>query len=190
MTIRFCKEAVAYLKPIVKEDLAEECFTLSEESSFVHTFFNEDLILTFLVEDHQNDSFQYVQNRHISGEGLDEKQLLEIGIDNLYKLADAKELRFHTLTEGCFALILDGNFEASLIVLDDLWDYSLKEFVSNGYAVAIPARDILVFCDCNARNGIEKMKSIIEKVWEDGEHLLIDKILVRSEGKWSYLEYK
>ncbi len=31
------------------------------------------------------------------------------------------------------------------------------------------------------------MKSIIEKVGEDGDHLLIDKILVRSEGKWRYL---
>ncbi|MDZ5609392.1 DUF1444 family protein [Bacillus pseudomycoides] len=187
MTIQFCKEAVAYLKPIVKEDLDEECFTLSEENSFVHAYFNEDLIITFLVENDQNDYFQYVQNRHISEEGLDEEQLLEIGIDNLYKLADEKELRVHTLSEGCFALILDGSFEASLTVLDDLWDYSLKEFVSNGYAVAIPARDILVFCDCNASNGIEKMKSIIEKVWEDGDHLLIDKILVRSEGKWRYL---
>ncbi|EEM16268.1 MULTISPECIES: DUF1444 family protein [Bacillus] len=188
MTIRFCKEAVAYLKPIVKEDLEEECFTLSEENSFVHTFFNEDLMITFLVEDHQNDYFQYVQNKHISEEGLDEEQLVEIGINNLYKLADEKELRVHTLSEGCFALILDGNFEASLIVLDDLWEHSLKEFVSNGYAVAIPARDILVFCDCNASNGIEKMRGIIEKVWEDGDHLLIDKILVRSEGKWSYSE--
>lgn len=45
-----------------------------------------------------------------------------------------------------------------------------------------------VFCDCNASNGIEKMRGIIEKVWEDGDHLLIDKILVRSEGKWSYSE--
>lgn len=188
MIIRFCKEAVAYLKPIVKEDLDEECFTLSEENSFVHTFFNEDLIITFLVDDHQNNYFHYVQNRHILEEGLDEEQLLEIGVDNLYKLADEKELRVHTLSEGCFALILDGSFEASLIVLEDLWDYSLKEFVSNGYAVAIPAKDILVFCDCNASNGIAKMKGIIEKVWEDGDHLLIDKILVRSEGKWSYLE--
>lgn len=145
MTIRFCKEAVAYLKPIVKEDLEEECFILSEENSFVHTFFNEDLMITFLVEDHQNDYFQYVQNKHISEEGLDEEQLVEIGINNLYKLADEKELRVHTLSEGCFALILDGNFEASLIVLDDLWEHSLKEFVSNGYAVAIPARDILCF---------------------------------------------
>ncbi|PGE94311.1 hypothetical protein COF51_25010 [Bacillus pseudomycoides] len=188
MTIRFCKEAVAYLKPIVKEDLEEECFTLSEENSFVHTFFNEDLMITFLVKDHQNDYFQYVQNKHISEEGLDEEQLVEIGINNLYKLADEKELRVHRLSEGCFALILDGNFEASLIVLDDLWEHSLKEFVSNGYAVAIPARDILVFCDCNASNGIEKMRGIIEKVWEDGDHLLIDKILVRSEGKSSYSE--
>jgi len=187
MTIQFCKEAVAYLKPVVKENLDEKCFTLSEENSFVHTFFNEDLIITFLVDDYQNNYFHYVQHKHISGEGLDEEQLLEIGKDNLYKLADEKELRVHTLTEGCFALILDGNFEASLIVLDDLWDHSLKEFVSNGYAVAIPARDILVFCDCNAGNGIEKMKGIIEKVWEDGDHLLIDKILVRSEGKWGYL---
>ncbi|CAM4280018.1 hypothetical protein [Bacillus manliponensis] len=75
------------------------------------------------------------------------------------------------------------NFVISSIVLDDLWDYSLKEFVSNGYAVAIPARGILVFCDCNASNGIKKMRSIIEKIWKDSDHLLIDKILVSSEGE-------
>lgn len=153
----------------------------------VHTFFNEDLIITFLVEDYKNELFHYIQNRHITVEGLDEEQLLEIGINNLYKLADEKEFQVHTLTEECFALTLDGNFEASLIVLDDLWDYSLTEFVSNGYAVAIPARDILVFCDRDASNGIEKLKSIIEKVWENGDHLLIDKVLVRSEREWKCL---
>ncbi len=31
------------------------------------------------------------------------------------------------------------------------------------------------------------MKSIIEKVWECGDHLLLDKILVRIEGEWRYL---
>ncbi|EJS46502.1 hypothetical protein ICG_05577 [Bacillus cereus BAG1X1-3] len=187
MAKQFCKEAVACLKPIIKEDHDKEWFTLSEERSFVHTFFNEDLIITFLFADYQNDDFLYIQNEHISEEGLDEEQLLQNGINNLYRLADEKNLRVHTLTEECFALILDGNFEASLIVLDDLWDNSLKKFVSSGYAVAIPARDILIFCDCKASHGIEKMKSIIEKVWEDADHLLINKILLRSEGRWGYL---
>jgi hypothetical protein len=113
--------------------------------------------------------------------------LFSDGIENLYKLSEEKELRIQEFELGCYALFLDGNFEASLILLDDLWDSTLIHYVTSGYAVAIPSRDVICFCDINASEGIKEMKQVIERVWEDGDHLLTKKILTRIAGKWSYV---
>jgi hypothetical protein len=34
--------------------------------------------------------------------------------------------------QGYYALFLDGNFEASLILLDDLWDSTLNQYITSG----------------------------------------------------------
>jgi len=46
-----------------------------------------------------------------------------------------------------FAFFMRGDFEASVILLDDLWDGESRQFVTGEYAAAIPARDMLAFCD-------------------------------------------
>jgi uncharacterized protein YtpQ (UPF0354 family) len=188
MAQKFCNVAIPYIKPILKEDIDEDIPFISEEDRVVDVIFNEDLIITFLVDDSENQLFKYIQKRDIQSEQINKTTLLEIGINNLYNLAEENELKLQPLEDDCYALLLDGNFEASLILLDDLWDNTLNEFAPDGFAVAIPARDILAFCNLNSKIGIEKLKNIISNVWENGDYLLTDKILIRTtENKWSYL---
>lgn len=101
---------------------------------------------------------------------------------------ELKELRLQEVEQGIFGLFLEGNFEASLILFDELWDELLKSYVSGDYAVAIPSRDVLVFCDSESKSSIEELKLVIERVWDGGDHLLINKILVRKAGEWKYLD--
>lgn len=100
---------------------------------------------------------------HLLYEYLDKETLLDIGVNNLYKLAGENGLQVQEIKEGCFALFLDGNFEASLILLDELWEDTLKQFITDDFAVVIPARDILAFCSVSNNRGIEQIKNVISR---------------------------
>jgi len=77
-----------------------------------------------------------------------------------------------------------GDFEASVILLDDLWDREFRQFVTGEYAAAIPARDMLAFCDSSSADGIAELQRIIERVQPTGDHLLTKTIYVRRDSKW------
>ncbi|OCA90387.1 hypothetical protein A8F94_00370 [Bacillus sp. FJAT-27225] len=186
MQQRLCNEAIPYLKQIIRENIEYEQPILSNEDRLVDINFNEDLTITFLVNDSDTELFKYVQFRDLQLEQINSKTLLDIGINNLYSLAEENGLRIQELDDDCSALLLDGNFEATLVLLDDLWDNTLNQYAPDGFAVAIPSRDVLAFCNLNSNKGIQKLKNVISNVWENGEYLLTDKILKRNEGKWTF----
>lgn len=64
---------------------------------------------------------------------------------------------------------------------------SLKNYIINDYIVAIPSRDVLVFCDSQSTQAIEELKSVIQRVWEDGDHLHTNKLLIRKERRWAFI---
>ena len=72
--------------------------------------------------------------------GLDAEALHATGMENLVRLASERtRLQPHG---HIFALFLDGNFEASLLLLDDLWERALAGYIQGGFVVAVPARDV------------------------------------------------
>jgi uncharacterized protein YtpQ (UPF0354 family) len=186
LNTKFYDKALPYLKPILRGDIDEDLPSISEEDSLVDIEFNEDLIITFLTHDAETELFKYIQSRDLKLEQLSIESLLDIGISNLYSLAESNGLRMHEIDDDCFALLLDGNFEAALVLLDDLWNNTLEQYAPDGYAVAIPARDIIAFCNLSSNIGVEKLKSVLSNVWENGDYLLTDRILKRVEGKWSF----
>lgn len=73
------------------------------------------------------DSFRYVQRYQLDKLKKETKGLHEISLSNLAKLAQEKLRIFpHGAIHG---LLLDGQFEASLTLLDDLWEHSLQSIL-------------------------------------------------------------
>lgn len=70
-----------------------------------------------------------------------------------------------------FAVIAGGNFEASLLLLDGLWERAFRQFVSGDYAVAIPSRDVLAFGDAGDAKVRVELRAVIDRVWPPGDHL-------------------
>ena len=68
-------------------------------------------------------------------------------VQNLAELAEGKV----TVRQSgpVWALFFDGNFEAILTLVDDLWTSLLREYARDP-VVAIPTRDILAFCDADS----------------------------------------
>ena len=79
---------------------------------------------------------------------------------------------------------MGGNFEASLVLLDDLWADSFRRFVSGVYAVAIPARDVLAFCDADSAAGKDELRDLIGRVYPNGDHPLANKLFFRTADGW------
>lgn len=140
------------------------------------------MTITFLINDSETELFKYIQYRDLQIEQMNSEALLDIGINNLYSLVEKNGLRIQELDDDCYVLLLDGNFEATLVLLDVLWDITLNQYVPEGYAVAIPSRDVLAFSNLNSNIGIKKLNNIIANVWENGEYLITDKIIKRNES--------
>ncbi|MFC4808636.1 DUF1444 domain-containing protein [Paenibacillus sp. GCM10023250] len=185
-----CNKAIAYLKPIIHDNdqslLNDEVLELSHEESIAELPFNDDLIINFVYEVEDFEYFLYVNNGNLEEENMTIPEQRHYGIDNLIERANEYNLQIQEYETGCYGLILDGNFEASLILIDNLWEDSLKHYITNNFIVAIPSRDVLVFCDSQSEQAIEELKRTIQSVWEDGDHLLTNKLLIRSGGKWEY----
>jgi hypothetical protein len=84
-------------------------------------------------------------------------------------------------------LLLVDQFEASLILLDDLWDSSLAKHTPNGPIAALPSRDVLAFCDAKSLQGIVELKQLVERSAEN-DHQLTTILYYRQDGQWLPLD--
>jgi uncharacterized protein YtpQ (UPF0354 family) len=177
----FCERAVAYLKAPAKA--ANVDVVLSRPNSPVITDLGNGLLVSYIV-DHGN-HFEYVLERHLADCDLSQSELHQRAINNLLELARTThiDIRPHC---NIFAVIFGGNFEASLILLDGLWEHYLNHLAPNGFVVAIPCRDILAFCDAKSETGIDELHQLIARV-KDGDHPISPVLYRRYGSSWHSL---
>lgn len=166
-TYDFLARAVAYLKSTV-ETGGEAAIALPEPDSPVLRPVGSGLVAAYVVD--EPEGLVYVQHRHLAEAGMDAAQLHRSAIANLDKLCSQ-----HMRVEQhgpVFGVFVDGNFEASMFLLQALWQRDLAELVDEGFMVAVPARDIMAFCDMNSEEGVAALKEMVERVHENGDHLI------------------
>lgn len=167
----FLNRCIAYLKPAsVKSSGAESAVgtTISIPDQPVISDLGNGLAVAYVVNESQG--LVYIQHRHLQEAGITQAQLHDIGMTNLGKLCSEQiRVQKHGPIYGIF---LDGNFEASLLLLDHLWQRDLAHLVEQGFAIAAPARDILAFCDADSTEGIATLKQMIVRAEAGGDHLI------------------
>ena len=84
-------------------------------------------------------------------------------------------------------MFMDGHFEASLMLLDDLWDEALASYAPNGFIVALPARDVLAFCDAKSDAGIAQLHDMVKRITAKGDHPISQNLYRRQSGTWHRL---
>ena len=179
--IDWCNRAVTYLRPDLSDDTSDADVKLSHEDSPVLREFGNGLLVAYVVD--EGDKFDYVQERHLMEAGIGVEDIHCIGIQNLSVMAQD---RLKVRNSGSiYAAFLDGNFEASLLLINGLWDTGLRHLVSKRYAACIPARDILAFCDADSEAGLVELKAVVDRVTPNGDHLLTTDLYIWQNGLWT-----
>jgi uncharacterized protein YtpQ (UPF0354 family) len=177
---KFTASALAYLKPVIPND-GTPATRLEHSDSPVCRPYAEGLLVFYLVD--AGTDYRYVQYKHLEEDGISESELHDIGLRNLADLVCKRTTRVQPYGD-IYAVLMGGDFEASLLLLDELWDGEFRQFVRGDYAAAIPCRDILSFCDSSSPQAIEELKQVISRSYPSGDHLISDKIYVRRGTKW------
>lgn len=172
----FCSTAMAYLRAA---DAEQE----HGADAPVMMDLNNGLVTQYLVD--QGDDFALVLNRDLQEAGLTLPELHALAVANLWRGAEV-HVRVQQYSAVC-AVFLDGNFEASLLLADPLWDDVLTEYVTHDYVAAVPAPDVLAFCDSASADGINALRGVVQRVIETGDELITDSLYVRRNGQWERL---
>jgi hypothetical protein len=175
------KQAVAYLKPEVPGTDPGPVMKLSDEDSPVLRTLGNGLLVTYVVD--TGERFSYVQTRHLRSAGATEDELHRAAIGNLYGLAE-KHLRVQPYGD-VLAHYMEGNFEASVLLLDTVWDISLAKHVKGEFLVAAPTRDVLAFGDSSLPTVPGQLRGVMDRVLAGrADHPLSSTLLRRRHGAW------
>jgi uncharacterized protein YtpQ (UPF0354 family) len=173
----FCSRAL----PCIKADVidASRGQVVPDLSPVIHDLQN-GLVVAYAVD--CGDAFELVQQRHLQEEGNDPEKLHVTAMSNFLAFMGTRtNLQQQGSINGFF---LDGNFEASLLLVDPLWDQALQQYAPNGFVVAVPARDVLAFTDAACEEGIQQLKTIVARLFPHGDHLISPDLYQRVGGAW------
>ena len=179
-------KVLPYLKAIMPpaDDVRAPEIQLDGGAALVVRPFLPGLLTTYVVDEPQQ--LRFLNERDLASEGTTVESLHDRAMRNLRELA-ATQLR--VAAHGpIFPVFIDGNFEASALLLDELWDRGLAPHVAGEIVAAVPARDVLAVGSAASTAAVQELRGLIGRLWPTGDHLLSDKLLIRRSGSWQFHE--
>jgi hypothetical protein len=142
----------------------------------------------YMVEDGKR--FNAVLASDLADAGLSVDGLHRLALSNLRRLVkgELKLKKAHRKGAGYRAmrLQLDGSHESSALLLDDLWDKTLKKHTPNGVVAVMPSRDECTFIDLSAltQGGLADLReAMLQAKRLNGE--VVNAILHRQGRHWA-----
>lgn len=173
-------KAIAYLKYDDPMAESKDAFQVPDDVFPAHLPLGNGLTCYYLLD--TGDSFEYVQTWQVLQNAETIESLHTQAVANLAALAETnlvvKEYG------NIFVALMGGNFEASLILVDELWDETYAHVVENDFVAVLPARDILAFCDSESEHGKAELVATVDRIWPGTDHLLTDKVYRRVGRQW------
>ena len=128
----------------------------------------------------------YLSRRELSDAEIALVDLVNLGRHNLVRmiLESEKDLEFGQLG-NVYRLKLDDRHEASLVLIDALWDGPLQRYVPKGALVAIPTRDACLFCDARSPEAVAELERYMRSLKAIGSTPLSSELFYRRRGQWS-----
>ena len=180
--LSYCNKSMAYLKVEVNTDENSQIPTHHADSPAIYPL-GHSLVATYIVD--EGDFFSYVEYRHLEEAGLSLKELHTRAVSNLSKFVE-QHVEVHPYG-NIYAVLCGGHFEASILLADQFWTEWYGQLIQNGFAVAIPARDLLSFGDIASNTAISELKDLCNRVANQVDHPLTHELYKRVGYSWQPL---
>jgi hypothetical protein len=112
--------------------------------------------------------------------GLEMSVLRSLAMGNLRRIMPEVK---HNGSGPLFMFDAGGNYEASLLLSDKLWDGEARE-LKGEIVAAVPSRDVLVYTTSSSVAGLAALRQAVDKVQAGGDHLVSKTLLIRRNGRW------
>lgn len=150
----------------------------------VHEDYNGALTI-FYAEDRER-GIAYLTAEELARAGLKRSELRALAVRNLKGLLSAIELQGG---DGLYMITAGGDYEASLILVDDLWTgESIAPKVKGEIVIAVPARDLVLVTGSKDPAGLKKVRELARKVLKEGTYTLTDRLFVWRGGRFVAFE--
>jgi uncharacterized protein YtpQ (UPF0354 family) len=127
---------------------------------------------------------RYLTEKDIAGLGLKKEALRALAVNNLHALLPKVELLPGELISMFRA---DGNYEASLLLFDDIWSSGTLR-VNGEAVVAVPARDLLLVTGSKNRAGVARLREVAAKLAREASYGISDRLFVYRGGRFQRFE--
>ncbi|MDR3286006.1 MAG: DUF1444 family protein [Prevotellaceae bacterium] len=158
---------VERIVPVIKsKDYLDKVNQLTEqqESNIVYEKYNDQLIIVYCEDTEYGIS--YFDKDHFQQLGINTDTLLAFSISNLKRLLpDIQSIG----ENGNFGIIAGGNYEASLILFQNMWTKENFD-VKGDFVIAIPNRDVLLITGSTNIEEVQKIKELAEKSYKEGTY--------------------
>ena len=177
---KLCENSIACLKGIVKNDEPTVEVDLSDSSRPVCRQLDDNLTVCYLFD--RGDDYQFVTLNDMKQAGLTGDELHAKAVKNLARHVWPK-IEIHQ-TEGIYALLCGGCFEASVILISEFWSQGIPQLAEKGLIATLPARDMLAFCHPDSPDGVATLRTVCGRVWPSGDHLLTNDLYKYQDSEW------
>ncbi|MEM6805153.1 MAG: DUF1444 family protein, partial [Bacteroidota bacterium] len=150
--------------------------------SVVYEDYNDALIIVY-AEDKER-SISYFGERAFDKLGIAREDLREMSIQNLQNILPEVN---RNGSEGTYMLTAGGDYEASLILLQGIWDKASIP-VEGKFVIGIPNRDVLFVTGSANEEMVAEIQKYSQESYQSGSFALSDKLFIWDGEKFDLLE--
>lgn len=173
--------ALPYFSPAHSIDETAPLHAFGSTDAPISRVFSTTLMITYMID--EPGALVFVRERDIDKKARE--ALHARALENLRAHASQRKLRFEP-KGATYVAKLDGDHDASLLLLDELWDPPTRVADLDGdIVVAVPARGALLFTGSRARGGIPELRAATTQY---RQRALSQELFVRRNGAWETFE--
>lgn len=134
---------------------------------------NDHLSIVYAVDTPHNVS--YVESSWFDGRGVEREGLRRRAVDNLRAKLPGLEVQ---RGGGLNLVVAGGYYEASVLLFDDFWEREAPRLRGEA-VVAVPARDVLIFCNGDDARAVEDLRRHAQAIHADAAYALSPQLFLR-----------
>jgi len=141
---------------------------VSQEINLVVESLNEDLRVLYVLD--TESSMQMLTKEGMSKAGLKESKLRAVAVKNLRKYFSERPVQIAKLEETgkatIYQVLLDENYEASILLIDDYWNKASFD-VAGDIVAFVPARNVVIVTGSEDQEGLRLASHVARNGYDE-----------------------